>query len=56
MVPVNGGDDVFFATEDGGGMGYWPATTTWTMSPARTRTHCPAVTDPAPDRQPGCTN
>ncbi|WP_157619936.1 hypothetical protein [Saccharothrix sp. NRRL B-16348] len=54
MVPVNDGDDVFFATEDGGGMGYWPATTTWTMSPTRTRTHCPAVTDPNPDQQ--CAN
>ncbi|MER5265994.1 hypothetical protein ABTZ99_28300 [Actinosynnema sp. NPDC002837] len=56
MVPVNGGDDVFFATEDGGGMGYRPATTTWTMSPTRTRTDCPAVTDPGPNQEPACTN
>ncbi|MFE9747859.1 hypothetical protein ACFYOT_23385 [Saccharothrix saharensis] len=56
MVPVNDGHDVFFATEDGGGMGYWPATTTWTMSPARTRTHCPAVSDPGPDRSVDCAN
>ncbi len=57
LVPVNGGDDVFFATEDGGGMGYWPATTTWTMSPTRTRTRtdCPAVSDPSPDERPDCT-
>ncbi|ROP35635.1 hypothetical protein [Saccharothrix texasensis] len=54
MVPVNGGDDVLFATEDGGGMGYWPATTTWTMGPTRTRTDCPAATDPAPDGQAEC--
>ncbi|WP_106614170.1 hypothetical protein [Saccharothrix carnea] len=56
MVPVNGGDDVFFATEDGGGMGYWPATTTWTMNPTRTSTHCPAASDPGPDQQVGCAN
>ncbi|MFD0204855.1 MULTISPECIES: hypothetical protein [Saccharothrix] len=56
MLPVNGGDDVFFATEDGGGMGYWPATTTWTMSPTRTSTRCPAVSDPGPDQQVGCVN
>jgi hypothetical protein len=54
MVPVNGGDDVFFATEDGGGMGYWPATTTWTMSPTRTRTHCPAASNPMPDQRVEC--
>ncbi|MFJ6676094.1 hypothetical protein ACIQMJ_33760 [Actinosynnema sp. NPDC091369] len=54
MVPVD--DDVLFATEDGGGMGYWPATTTWTMSPARTRVHCPAVADPGPDRPVDCVN
>lgn len=55
MAPVNGGDGVLFATEDGGGMGYWPATTTWTMKPTRTRTHCPAVSNPSPDRQVQCT-
>ncbi|MGW4116439.1 hypothetical protein ACWEFJ_36665 [Actinosynnema sp. NPDC004786] len=49
MVPVNDGDDVFFATEDGGGMGYRPATTTWTMHPVRTRTACPPMTDPGPE-------
>ncbi|MCE6998139.1 hypothetical protein LZG04_25565 [Saccharothrix sp. S26] len=54
MVGVNGGDGVFFATEDGGGMGYWPATTTWTMGPARTRTHCPAVSNPMPDQRVEC--
>ncbi|WP_170185336.1 hypothetical protein [Saccharothrix texasensis] len=43
-----------FATEDGGGMGYWPATATWTMSPDRTRTYCEPVTNPAPDAKPTC--
>ncbi|WP_141983605.1 hypothetical protein [Saccharothrix saharensis] len=56
ILPVNDGDDVFFATEDGGGMGYWPATTTWTMGPTRARTHCPAVSDPDPGRSVDCVN
>lgn len=53
MVPVNGGAPMF-ATEDGGGMGYWPATALWTMSPTRTHTYCEAVSNPAPDQEPTC--
>ncbi|MGM1063234.1 hypothetical protein [Saccharothrix sp. Mg75] len=52
-VPVNGGGPLF-ATEDGGGMGYWPATATWTMSPTRTHSYCGAVENPAPDEEPVC--
>lgn len=53
VVPVDGGAPLF-ATEDGGGMGYWPATALWTMSPTRTHTYCDAVSDPAPGREPTC--
>ncbi|MEU4804944.1 hypothetical protein [Actinosynnema sp. NPDC023587] len=51
-IPVG---EPLFATEDGGGMGYWPATATWTMSPDRTHTYCEPVRDPAPDAKPTCT-
>lgn len=44
-----------FATEDGGGMGYWPATATWTMSPSRTHVYCEPVTNPTPGTEPTCT-
>lgn len=53
VVPVNG-DAPMFGTEDGGGMGYWPATALWTMSPTRTHTYCDAVSNPAPDQKPTC--
>ncbi|MFE2750537.1 hypothetical protein ACFXGA_00890 [Actinosynnema sp. NPDC059335] len=53
VVPVNG-DAPMFATEDGSGMGYWPPTALWTMSPTRTHTYCDAVSNPAPDQEPPC--
>ncbi|NUT49530.1 MAG: hypothetical protein HOV94_19815 [Saccharothrix sp.] len=54
MVEVDGGGGPFFATEDAGAMGYWPATTTWTMHPARTRVQCPAMSDPSPQTEGAC--
>lgn len=53
-VVVDGGDRPLLGTEDGGGMGYWPAQYTWTMTPERTFTQCPEVKNVVPGQEQKC--
>ncbi|MCP2270833.1 hypothetical protein LV75_003345 [Actinokineospora diospyrosa] len=51
-IPITTG--LVYATEDGGGMGYNPPYTEWTMSPQRVRVQCEELVNPTLDQQPVC--
>ncbi|MEO3974987.1 hypothetical protein [Streptomyces sp. CAU 1734] len=53
VVVVSGEDGPLLGTEDGAGIGYWPAEHTWTMSP-RSVLRCQEQRDVRPGQKPKC--